>query len=177
MIGHWPAIHKSPAFDVGKYESHLMNMFQSCFVVLAFVSFAFTPPLAANNGLLNGPSVAESSKMMVVPMAPTSVFEAAPTVEVVNVVETPAAVDTVEVVEVETATAVVSGTEFSDAEREALASMSLTEAEAVEFAGADVVVIGLGGLLVIALLVLIILLIAGVIDFRAFESPEGTAAA
>jgi len=154
-------------------ESHLMNMYQSCFVVLAFVSFAFTPPLAANNGLLNGPSVVETSKVMYLPVAPTSFAETAPTVELAGVVEAPAAIEAVEAVEATT----VEGTAFSDAEREALASMSLTEAEAAEFAGADAIVIGLGGLLVVALIVLLILLIAGIIDFEGFESDNEAAMA
>jgi len=155
-------------------------MLQSCFAVLAFVSLAFTPPLAANNGLLNNggsANVAASYVSVIAPRAAEVVIEAPIAVEAVQTMEAVEVAATVE-----SAPAVVEAiapnmSSFTDAEREALASLSLTDAQITSLAGADGIVIGLGGILVLALIVIIILILLDVISLDGHKSNDSVAGA
>jgi hypothetical protein len=129
-----------------------MKTLPSCLVALAFVSLAFTPALAANSALLNGPMVGGKT-IMVERQAPTQVTPTTVGFEVTEVAP---------VVELQSELPVG----FSPAEHEALADLSMIDSELVDAAGAGAVVIGLGGILVVALIVLLILILTDTIELE-----------
>lgn len=138
----------------------LMKMLPSCLIALAFVSFAFSPPLAANSGLLNAaPESAPTSIPLQFSMLHLTVANVVPTTAPVTEValEAPVVAEAPVVVEAEQG----SSAAFSESERDALAALSLSDAEAVAAAGAGTVIIGIGGLLLIALIVILILVLTG----------------
>lgn len=117
-------------------------------VVLALVSLVFTPPLAANSGLVA--SAAAGSAGEVAGVWVQAGHFAAGDARDPGMSE---------------GDANARGS-FSPSELESLKSMSLSDEQAARHEGAGVVVIGVGGLFVILLLVIIILLLTDTIQVR-----------
>lgn len=130
-----------------------MNVPLCCMLALASVSLAFSPALAANSGLLAASYCgADSSLTCVAGDQPAQ----SPLLSVTDA-QGPEAEQMAPALAGDAKPAQPSA--FSPEETAALNDASLTAAETEEYAGAGVVVVGLGGILLVGLIVVLILLL------------------
>jgi hypothetical protein len=140
----------------GRLESAIMKVFQVNLAALALVSLVLTPPLAANTGLLNGPDAGtRGGQFPVVLMA-----------EGLDATKDAGSRPQEATGGTDTGSQATPSAGFSPEELAALEGMALSDEEAAKHEGAGVLVVSLGGLLVVALLVILILILTDTIQLN-----------
>ncbi len=150
-----------------------MKMLSSSLCALALVSLSLSPPLAANNGLLNR----SSSRTFEVTSSPTSPEspQQAPNVAHSPQATTAAPPATEILPTISEETPAAGSWSFTEEERSALRELALSDSEMEEHSGAHAVVVSLGGVVLIALLVIIILILLDEISIEDLNPDESAA--